>query len=142
MSHLPYLISFLRLFFENAEIDQETISRVDGQFEIVMTDVEVEEAVFRPVEIDQLAAVAAPSHAAAEGGNFRKRRDPIRCAMEKYHGWQFSANVSGRAKFGAEFRRRKTLGELAFGRGVDQRAEEDQCFRAERWSQILVFSHP
>ena len=62
--------------------------------------------------------------------------------MEKHHRWQLSTDVPGRAQFGADFRGGEALGELTFGRRVDQRAEQDQCFRAKRRSSILVLSHP
>ena len=69
-SNFPHLISLLGLFFDDPEINEETIRGVDGQFEIRVADVEVEETVFRSIEVDQMAAVAPPSHAAAEGGDF------------------------------------------------------------------------
>ena len=47
-------------------IDQKAICGVDRCLEMMMTDVEIEEAVFGPAEADNLAMISAPFHPAAE----------------------------------------------------------------------------
>ena len=137
-----HLVGFLGLFIDDPEIDEETICGVDGQFEIRVADVEVEEAVLGGAEINELAAISTPSHAAAESGDFRKRRDPIRCAVEKCARVEFAEAESARAEFVTEFGGRETVGELALCGGVDQSAEKDEGFRAEWRGQIFIFTHP
>jgi hypothetical protein len=108
---------------DNSEINQEPICGVDGQFEIRVAYIEVEEAVFGAIEVEKFTAIATPSHAAAEGDNFRKRGDPIGCAMEENHRWKFSADELSGAQPGADFFRWKTLRVLTFRRGVNQGAK-------------------
>ena len=75
------LESFFRCFGKNALVDQKAVSGMDGDFEIVVTDVKIEEAVFGSGEADELAAITTPFHATTERLDFRERSDSVLISM-------------------------------------------------------------
>jgi hypothetical protein len=67
---------------QQAVIDQKTVGRAEGQFEILVADVEVEEAVIRRARNRQLAGVSPEAHFAAEALHLVEGRDAVGLAVE------------------------------------------------------------
>lgn len=61
------LLGLLRECWDEALLDEKPVGGSNGQFEVGVTDVEVKKAVIGGGEVEKFAAVASPSHAAAEG---------------------------------------------------------------------------
>ena len=94
-----------------------------------MAEVEVEKTMLGFFVIDELAVISTPAGFAAKGCDFRKGRDAVGLAMEKYHRRQMTAQQSQRrvflrAQLVGKFRKRCTASTC-----VDQGTEEDQGLR-------------
>ena len=76
----------VELFATNL-FDEEAVGGCNRHFEVVVTDVEVEETVFCAGKIEELAAVAAPFHAAAEGGDVSKRDHAVGFSVHQQQGY-------------------------------------------------------
>jgi hypothetical protein len=77
---------------ENANFNQKSICRLDRQFEVLVTDVEVEKTVIGAFEIDELAFVSPETQATTELFNLIEWSDAIGFPMKHQHGWQFAPN--------------------------------------------------
>ncbi len=111
---------------EDALLDQETVGRADGQLEILVADVEVEKAVIRLLEIDQIARISPEAHLPAEAIHFVEWGDAVRLAVKHQHRRQFATDQLGRADLFGGFEVGKPVERLALDRRVDERTEKQE----------------
>ena len=114
------------------------VGGADCHLEVRVADVEVEEAVLRAVKFEELAAIATPFHAAAEGGDFLEGSDPVGLSVHQQYGRELAAYEAVGAESLGYFFVREALGQLAFRGGVDHGAEQYGGFRSLRYGGILA----
>ncbi len=68
--------------------DEKPTGGGDRHFKIVVVDVEIEKAVIRAFELDQIANIAPPAQALAETFDLGKGRDAIGGAVKHQDGRQ------------------------------------------------------
>ncbi len=90
-----------------AQFSDKGIHRIQGDFEVLRADIEVEKAVVAGVEIDQVAAVAFAFHHSDKLHNHIVGRDGVDFAVNHQGGGKLAANVV----VGVEFRTDLGVGE-------------------------------
>ena len=119
---------------EQSVFDQEPVGRLNREFEVLMADVEIEKAVVRALEIDELAFVAPPPEFAAESLHLIERGDAVGLPVEQKHRWQLAAHEAKRAVLFGGLAVGKAFEALARAGAVDQGAEQQE--RRNGWTQV------
>ena len=85
-------------------IHKELIRRANRSLKMLMANVEIEEAVIRPLEVHERAGIPAPAHAATEFIHLVEGGDPVGFPVEENHGRQFPADEARRTESLGSFR--------------------------------------